>query len=290
MSGPGCDRRYCIKQILRDGQTWNSIKLQNSKRATFVYVYRMKYTRCFKYDRDYLCVNKSQFVPVIFEPPCRKNGKTYLQKIQNLKPGFRVRVSWSLKKLFRSGHLEFPCRHCKMQTSGTLLSSKTSDWAVYRHFLLTCCNTWICRLGFIYDPCVIVPHHIFVGTNSTTWYFPWFKSIRFLSLRVSEVYCLRRAKQWRAWIRIKNAGLIGDDSYNWNFQWVRCARCCGKTQGGYFVNFLLSPGSRHSETVLRKAYVQGRFLFLCFGLDSPSVLVAVSSFFTMTFLSYQKSL
>jgi hypothetical protein len=27
-------------------------------------------TRCFKYGRDYLCVNKSQFVPVIFEPPC----------------------------------------------------------------------------------------------------------------------------------------------------------------------------------------------------------------------------
>jgi hypothetical protein len=28
------------------------------------------YTRWFKCDRDYLCVNKSQFVPVIFEPPC----------------------------------------------------------------------------------------------------------------------------------------------------------------------------------------------------------------------------
>jgi hypothetical protein len=27
-------------------------------------------TRWFKYDRDYLCVNKSQFVPLIFEPPC----------------------------------------------------------------------------------------------------------------------------------------------------------------------------------------------------------------------------
>jgi hypothetical protein len=27
-------------------------------------------TRWFKYDRDYLCVNKSQFVPVTFEPPC----------------------------------------------------------------------------------------------------------------------------------------------------------------------------------------------------------------------------
>jgi hypothetical protein len=28
------------------------------------------YTSWFKYDRDYLCVNKSQFVPVISEPPC----------------------------------------------------------------------------------------------------------------------------------------------------------------------------------------------------------------------------
>jgi hypothetical protein len=27
-------------------------------------------TRWFKYDRDDLCVNKSQFVPVIFEPLC----------------------------------------------------------------------------------------------------------------------------------------------------------------------------------------------------------------------------
>jgi hypothetical protein len=27
-------------------------------------------TRWFKYDPDDLCVNKSQFVPVIFEPPC----------------------------------------------------------------------------------------------------------------------------------------------------------------------------------------------------------------------------
>jgi hypothetical protein len=34
------------------------------------YVCTDKYTRWFKYDRDYLCVNKSQFVPVIFEPPC----------------------------------------------------------------------------------------------------------------------------------------------------------------------------------------------------------------------------
>jgi hypothetical protein len=31
-------------------------------------------TRWFKYDRDDLCVNKSQFVPVIFEPPCINYG------------------------------------------------------------------------------------------------------------------------------------------------------------------------------------------------------------------------
>jgi hypothetical protein len=31
---------------------------------------RIVITRWFKYDRDDFCVNKSQFVPVIFEPPC----------------------------------------------------------------------------------------------------------------------------------------------------------------------------------------------------------------------------
>jgi hypothetical protein len=31
---------------------------------------KTRITRWFKYDRNYLCVNKSQFVPVIFEPPC----------------------------------------------------------------------------------------------------------------------------------------------------------------------------------------------------------------------------
>jgi hypothetical protein len=34
-------------------------------------------TRWFKYDRDDLCVNKSQFVPVIFEPPCTLRECSY---------------------------------------------------------------------------------------------------------------------------------------------------------------------------------------------------------------------
>jgi hypothetical protein len=36
----------------------------------YTHIHTDIYTRWFKYDRDYLCVNKSQFVPVIFEPPC----------------------------------------------------------------------------------------------------------------------------------------------------------------------------------------------------------------------------
>jgi hypothetical protein len=35
-----------------------------------LYIFSVISTRWFKYDRDDLCVNKSQFVPVIFEPPC----------------------------------------------------------------------------------------------------------------------------------------------------------------------------------------------------------------------------
>jgi hypothetical protein len=43
--------------------------LQTRLDITFIHCLSC-YTRWFKYDRDYLCVNKSQFVPVIFEPPC----------------------------------------------------------------------------------------------------------------------------------------------------------------------------------------------------------------------------
>jgi hypothetical protein len=46
----------------------------NSENKIYTYIkkiYRTKTnTRWFKYDQDDLCVNKSQFVPVIFEPPC----------------------------------------------------------------------------------------------------------------------------------------------------------------------------------------------------------------------------
>jgi hypothetical protein len=45
-------------------------------------------TRWFKYDRDDLCVNKSQFVPVIFEPPCMFVRTRYFVST----PGFESRL------------------------------------------------------------------------------------------------------------------------------------------------------------------------------------------------------
>jgi hypothetical protein len=44
-------------------------------KAEASFVLCLEDTRWFKYDRDYLCVNKSQFVPVIFEPPCTSGSK-----------------------------------------------------------------------------------------------------------------------------------------------------------------------------------------------------------------------
>jgi hypothetical protein len=41
------------------------------KYSALFQVYIYIYTRWFKYARDYLCLNKEQFVPVIFEPPCK---------------------------------------------------------------------------------------------------------------------------------------------------------------------------------------------------------------------------
>ena len=53
-------------------------------------------TRWFKYDRDWLCVNKSRFVPVIFEPPCISTWKAewsfcYDIKMTVLRQGFDPR-------------------------------------------------------------------------------------------------------------------------------------------------------------------------------------------------------
>jgi hypothetical protein len=45
----------------------SSLKLSHK---SYQRIESLESTRWFKYDRDDLCVNKPQFVPVIFEPPC----------------------------------------------------------------------------------------------------------------------------------------------------------------------------------------------------------------------------
>jgi hypothetical protein len=90
-----------------------------------------------------------------------------------------------IKKSAQSIHLEFPCSHCRRQTSGTLyqwhsiVKHKPSShrlWLTvcasfllfwdptsfhqfslglcttisYKHSFQNCCKMWICRLGFIY--------------------------------------------------------------------------------------------------------------------------------------------
>jgi hypothetical protein len=47
-----------------------SLSLREEQRLRMYKNTMPRNTRWFKYDQDHLCVNKSQFVPVIFEPPC----------------------------------------------------------------------------------------------------------------------------------------------------------------------------------------------------------------------------
>ena len=63
-------------------------------------------TRCFKYDRDCLCVNKSQFVPVIFEPPSI-NKRLSNKRLKRIIPG-RINAHYCKKFVhFRRGWTEF---------------------------------------------------------------------------------------------------------------------------------------------------------------------------------------
>jgi hypothetical protein len=75
-------------------------------------------TRWFKYDRDWLCVNKSQFVPVIFEPPCIKSVSDAAVCKSDYRPsetGPRIRlqqVAYLSKKImfkldYKTGHVPF---------------------------------------------------------------------------------------------------------------------------------------------------------------------------------------
>jgi hypothetical protein len=55
-----------MKLLFNDGLPWS----EDIQGVPGVRFNTSECTTWFKYDRDNLCVNKSQFVPVIFEPPC----------------------------------------------------------------------------------------------------------------------------------------------------------------------------------------------------------------------------
>jgi hypothetical protein len=56
-------------------------------------------TRWFKYDRDYLCVNKLQFVPGIFEPPCTSQTQTSTENLIELRVNYTaLRSNQSTRK------------------------------------------------------------------------------------------------------------------------------------------------------------------------------------------------
>jgi hypothetical protein len=69
-----CLRKLRTQILLRNFKDFfhtNTCFIRFMLLENYYYYYYINNTRWFKYDRDYLCVNKSQFVPVIFEPPCR---------------------------------------------------------------------------------------------------------------------------------------------------------------------------------------------------------------------------
>ena len=74
------------------------------------------FTRWFKYDRDDLCVNKSQFVPVIFEPPC-----TYFCSVIVFSRDF-VNETFSYKECYYGG-IDFgrKTEHPDLTTFGYML-------------------------------------------------------------------------------------------------------------------------------------------------------------------------
>jgi hypothetical protein len=65
--------------------------------------------RWFKYDRDDLCVNKSQFVPVIFEPPCTRTSRVFISFLSFYSPSVNVRIilKWIFKKWNGDAWTEF---------------------------------------------------------------------------------------------------------------------------------------------------------------------------------------
>ena len=142
-----------------------------------------------------------------------------------LKPGFRVTPSLTIKETLQSVRVEFPCRHCRRQTWGTLLSSATSGWGClpnsYETFFQSCCRMWISRrirAWFMHDG---APQHfvLAVGTFLNNFFpehcvdqprgllSPWFMSLIFF---ISGDICLCYRRRWYLGLARNTEWIWGD--------------------------------------------------------------------------------
>ena len=127
--------------------------------------------------------------------------------------------------------------HCRKQSFGILLSSTTSNWSCLAPFSMKSPSRAVARCGSAdYDSIMVHAwwcSTIFSSCNSgileqrvsgtmviTRWTnsmarsFRCFKTLRFLSLGTSEVYCLCYRDQWCSEPVTTNTELISDDSYD----------------------------------------------------------------------------
>ena len=79
LNRPGRDVDHLAARSAEDKNEWSYTPVLpvclHGQEQPYIFILFVFYTtRWFKYDRDYLCVNKSQFVLVIFEPPCNMTG------------------------------------------------------------------------------------------------------------------------------------------------------------------------------------------------------------------------
>jgi len=151
-----------------------------------------------------------------------------------LKHGFRVKVCRWYAQIV---HLAFPCRNCRRETSGTLLSP-TSLFTTFSHRtpFQSCCNMPICRLGFSYGPRMMVLLHIFFSlfgysrrtcfrnmcstrwTNSMACFFPWLQYPIFWSVGTPEFYCLWHWCQWSSGLGTNTVWIWDDSLESWRFR------------------------------------------------------------------------
>jgi len=144
--------------------------------------------------------------------------------VSELRPPENWRNVWIVR-------LDFPCRHCIRQTSGTLLPSTTcdrgcsirfptefssrnvarcesADWNSFKNLTWQCSITFASYLSAIFEQLVSGTTDGKRRTNNMTHPFTWLKSLIFLSTGTSAIYCSCYRSQWRPVLATTNTDRI----------------------------------------------------------------------------------